>query len=204
MMEIGKLLTTGDIARHCQVTQRTVHNWIQAGHLPTSRTPGRHQRVQIGDFQQFLRHHSLPQYGDEEGQTAKQKRVLIVDDDPDIRKVFVSYLERLGEYATSTAANGFNAGLEVARFRPDLVVMDLVMPYMDGYEACRWIKDDPTTCHIRVLVVTGYAEECNRERAMACGADDWLEKTVTLPALGERIAALLGVPEGAAAHVRPG
>lgn len=193
-MATKTLLTTGEMARHCEVTQRTVHNWIQAGHLPTSRTPGRHQRVQVGDFQEFLRRHRLPAYGDAEGRPGGPKRVLVVDDEAEVRRVFTRYLVRLGEYKVSEAANGFNAGLEVARFRPDVVIMDLMMPYMDGFEACRWIKGDPTTSHIRVLVVTAYGEGDFRERAMACGADGWLQKPVKLPELGERVAELVGVP----------
>ncbi|MFH1571375.1 MAG: response regulator [Gemmatimonadota bacterium] len=192
-MTAESLLTTGQIARHCQVTQRTVHNWIQGGHLPVGRTPGGHQRVLVRDFQEFLRQHRLPVYGDDRPAPGLSKRLLVVDDDPEVLQVYARYLARLGEYEVSTATNGFNAGLEVARFRPDLVVMDLMMPYMDGLEACRWIKGDPATAHTRVLVVTGYAEEGFRSRATECGVDGWMRKPVALPELGRKVAELVGV-----------
>ena len=195
-MDTETLLTTGEMARHCQVAQRTVHNWIQAGHLPSARTPGGHQRVRVRDFQEFLQQHRLPAYGRGQPLPGTRLRVLVVDDDDDVRRTFTRYLAGLGTYEVSEASNGFNAGLEVGRFRPDVVTMDLMMPYMDGFEACRWIKDDPDTSHIRVLVVTAYSEEGLRARAMASGADGWLEKPVKLPELAERIAELVGARVG--------
>lgn len=193
------LLTTGDIARHCQVTQRTVHNWICRGHLPTSRTPGGHQRVRADDFRAFLQHHRLPSYGG--GQTAghgSPARVLIVDDDPEIRRLITRFLLRLGGYETDTADNGFTAGLEVARFHPDVVIMDVAMPHMDGLEACRRIKADPQTRAIRVLVLSAHSAASHREAATRCGVDGWLRKPVRLKELAERIAELADVPSGGA------
>lgn len=193
------LLTTGEVARHCQVTQRTVHNWIQAGHLTCARTPGGHQRVTVLDFQAFLRAHHLPVYGSgrelggDRHPGSGLPRVLVVDDDETVRRVFTRYLESLGEFEISQAANGFNAGLEVGRFRPDVVTMDLMMPYMDGFEACRWIKEDPETRHVRILVVTGHDEEGYRERAMACGVDGWMPKPVELDQFGRKIAELVEI-----------
>ena len=195
------LLTTGDIARHCQVTQRTVHNWIRGGHLPTSRTPGGHQRVRADDFRAFLQHHRLPSYGGGEAAArGTPSRVLVVDDDPEIRRLITQFLLRLGGYDTGTADNGFTAGLEVARFRPDVVIMDVAMPHMDGLEACRRIKSDPQTRATRVLVLSAHSETSYRERATDCGVDGWLRKPVRLKELAERIADLAAASPGG---VRP-
>lgn len=196
------LLTTGDIARHCQVTQRTVHNWICRGHLPTSRTPGGHQRVRADDFRTFLQHHRLPTYGGgESAGHGSPARVLVVDDDPEIRRLITRFLLRLGGYETGTADNGFTAGLEVARFRPDVVIMDVAMPHMDGLEACRRIKSDPQARATRVLVLSAHSEASYRDRATACGVDGWLRKPVRLKELAERIAELANLaPDGAPAR----
>ncbi len=119
---------------------------------------------------------------EEKSPSAARPRVLVVDDDEDVVKIISQYLQRHG-YDVSTALNGFNAGLEVERFQPYLESLDLMMPYMDGFEACKWIKADPATEHTKVLILTGYAEEGFIEQAKECGADDWLAKPASLPEL---------------------
>ena len=88
--------------------------------------------------------------------------------------------------------NGFNAGLEIERFEPDLVVLDLMMPYVDGFQVCRTLKADAATEHIKVLILTGYTEQGFIDQAMLCGADHWMGKPLDAGAFRSRVAELVG------------
>ena len=187
-MKRKSLLTTSEVAAHCQVSIKTVNNWINKGSLRSAITPGRHHRIAVGDFNTFLRAHNLPLFGE----AAEQKRrILVVDDEADVAKVIVKGLRKTGQYEVASAADGFEAGIQVARFSPDLVVLDLVMPNLDGFKVCRLIKSNPDTRHIKVLVLTGHASEQNRGLAMECGADAFLAKPLELRQLRERLEDLL-------------
>lgn len=183
-MKSPSLLTTGEVAAHCQVTVKTVNNWIKSGSLQSATTPGRHHRIAVKDFNTFLRAHNLPLFGEPSEQ---RRRILVVDDEAEVAKVIVKGLRKTGQYEVASAADGFEAGIQVARFGPDLVVLDLVMPNLDGFKVCRLIKSNPETRHVKVLVLTGHASEQNRGLAVECGADAFLAKPLELRQLRERV-----------------
>ena len=190
-MDENRLLTAGDVAAHCHVTHKSVSNWIRSGRLKAYTTPGRHYRIRLLEFREFLKQTGLPPLPEEALSPSGKTRVLVVDDDEDVVKTVSAFFTRWG-YEVSTALSGFNAGLEVERFKPDLVVLDLMMPHVDGYDVCRTIKSDPTTRHIKVLVLTGYTEKDCIEKALESGADDWMAKPFRAEAFKSRIAKLLG------------
>ncbi|MFH1566366.1 MAG: response regulator [Gemmatimonadota bacterium] len=211
------LLTTGDIASHCQVTLQTANNWIKGGQLKAFRTPGRHQRVQLSEFERFLAEHGMPPYAParewEAGRDVERRapgspgrgwvpaprsgaperpRILVVDDDPAVVRLITRYLAQAGGYELAVAADGFEAGAQVYRFQPDLVLLDLMMPNVDGFSVCQRIKAGPETAHIQVLVMTGYASEANIKAARERGADDCLSKPFQIEQLKLHIDQLLG------------
>ena len=191
-MKSKAVLTTGDVASHCHVSYQTVHHWIKAGKLEAYATPGRHQRITPVDFREFLRKYDMPPFHERASESGSAlRKVLVVDDDLDVAKVIFNALAQTGIYELASAANGFNAGLEVARFRPDLVLLDLMMPHVDGFEVCHTIKSAPDTEHILVLVVTAYTEERFISRALECGADGWLAKPFKMAQLLKDVDALL-------------
>jgi CheY-like chemotaxis protein len=165
-----------------------VINWIKSGKLEATTTPGGHRRVSVDHFRDFLQRHGLPPFAEPQ---ADKCRLLVVDDDPEVVRILVKLLGRSGKYAVATAANGFEAGLQVARFGPELVILDLVMPQRDGFAVCQQLKATPQTRHIKVLVLTGYASAENLQRALAAGADDCLAKPLKGQELQEKIDALL-------------
>ena len=118
------------------------------------------------------------------------KRILIVDDEPQFRSLINKLLTNRG-YETKEAPDGFEAGIHVMDFRPDLVLLDLYMPGMDGFEVCRKIKENPKTAIIVVVAVTGYDNDENRERIMKAGADGYLTKPVERKHLLENISTLI-------------
>jgi len=85
------------------------------------------------------------------------------------------------------ASDGFAAGIQVAEFKPGFIILDLLMPGMDGFEVCKRIKGNPETSHIKILAVTGYDTTENRDRIMAEGADAYMTKPFDLNTLLEVI-----------------
>jgi CheY-like chemotaxis protein len=121
------------------------------------------------------------------------RRILIVEDVEYNRDLLVQLLE--DEYEILTAADGA-AGIEVAaRHRPDLILMDLSLPEVDGWEATRRLKASPETAAIPVIALTAHAMQGDEERARACGCDDYLTKPIDEDQLFATLARLLG-PDG--------
>lgn len=184
MIKRKAALTTGEIATHCHVSPDTVVNWIKSGKLKSYATPGKHRRIHVGDFKVFLNDHNLPPYKED---SAAKRRVLVVDDDPSIVQIISYGLSQTDQYEVATASDGFEAGLEVLRFNPELIILDLKMPNMDGFTVCERIKSNSDTNHIKILVVSGYASEENIQRALECGADDYMAKPFKIEDLNMKI-----------------
>ena len=185
---VKALLTTGEVALHCRVSYETVNQWIKAGKLKAYTTPGRHHRIHAEEFRKFIAEHNLPPL---EAPRADRFKILIVDDEPGIVQMIAKELTRTAEYELAIAADGFEAGIQVARFQPDLIILDLIMPNMDGFKVCQQIKSDPETQQMAILVITGYPTDENLQRALECGADYCLAKPLQLPELNKRVDALL-------------
>ncbi|MDZ4767826.1 MAG: response regulator [Chloroflexota bacterium] len=105
--------------------------------------------------------------------------VLVVEDNTDNLTLMCDILDALG-YSTSVAGNGAEGIVLAQQQQPDLILMDLSMPQMDGWTATRLLKDDPTTAHIPVIALTAHAMAGDRERALAAGADDYVTKPIAL------------------------
>jgi two-component system cell cycle response regulator DivK len=107
------------------------------------------------------------------------KKILIVEDEPKNLKLFRDLLQRVG-YETIEATNG-EQGVELARvMKPDLILMDIMMPKMDGLEATRIIKADATTRHIPIVALTSYAMKGDRERTLEAGCDGYIAKPIDI------------------------
>lgn len=116
--------------------------------------------------------------------------VLIVDDSEDTRDLYEEYLAHAG-MRVALAVDGDHALWKITLLRPSLVVMDLALPVMDGWEATRRIKSDPKTSHIPVIALTGHVSDENLQRASDAGADVVLTKPCTPEALTRVIRRLL-------------
>ena len=164
------VFTTFEAAKLCHVSPLSIINWVNAGRLPAFRTPGGHRRIRREDLLLFMRDNGLP-IPEEMQQGSGRRKVLIVDDEPSIRELLSEHLStRTSPYEVSTAADGFEAGRLVATFRPDVVLLDLRMPGVDGFQICRTIKADPDTLNIVVIAMTGYYSPETEARVLECGA----------------------------------
>ncbi|MEV0898481.1 response regulator [Actinoplanes sp. NPDC049802] len=116
--------------------------------------------------------------------------VLVVDDDENVRDLVAFKLQMAG-YRTATAADGCTALTMVAEIRPDLVVLDVVMPGLDGVSVCYRMHADPATAEIPVIMLSGMASETDIELAFVTGAEEYLAKPVNPAELVRRVRWLL-------------
>ncbi len=117
-------------------------------------------------------------------------RVLIVEDEPDIRELVVHHLKREG-YQVSAAASGEEALRQVQAAPPDLVLLDLMMPAMDGLEVCRRLRQDPATARLPIVMLTAKGDEVDRVLGLEIGADDYVVKPFSPKELLARVRAVL-------------
>jgi len=185
----GVFLRTGQAARHCQVSTPTVKRWIREGRLRAFKTPGRHTRIELAEFQRFLTQYGMPSYP----VGSAEPRVLIVDDEPDIVELLVDLLTAdPGGFKVETASDGYEALIKVGAFKPSVLILDVVMPRLDGVEVCRRLKATPETRGIRILGITGYPDTI--PRLLQAGADACLTKPLDVVALRRQLDLFLTRP----------
>lgn len=120
-------------------------------------------------------------------------KVLIVDDNPQNLELLSAYIEDIPSVTIVPACNGMEALARVADNQPDLILLDIMMPKMSGFEVCRQLKADPKTRDIQVIMVTALNEVGDHERAVDCGTDEFLAKPVNRLELITRVKSLLRV-----------
>jgi len=169
-MSRKSVFTTFETAKLCHVSPLSIINWVNAGRLPAFRTPGGHRRIRREDLIRFMRENGIP-LPEELREGSGRPKVLVVDDEASIRDVMAEHLTtRANPYEVLTAADGFEAGRLVATFRPDVVLLDLRMPGLDGFQICRPIKADPDSASTIVIAMTGFYSPETEARILECGA----------------------------------
>jgi len=121
------------------------------------------------------------------------KKILVVDDEPEIVEFFRDLLADQFRHQLQSAADGFTAGRLVQVFQPDLVILDLLLPGVDGFQVCKMIREDPESANTKILAVTGYDSEDIKEKIIQSGADDYLGKPLEYQTTLDKISKLLGV-----------
>jgi len=180
--------TTGEIARLCQVTKRTVITWIDGGRLKGFRIPGgRHRRVAAPDLAAFMKRHEIPDLE----RHLPRRRILVVDDDADFAGLLEDALR--DRYDVATAGTALDAASRLAEFQPDLVLLDVRLPDVSGLEVCRHFRERSTDARRpAILVMSAYGREISRAALKKSGADDFLPKPVALADLRKRIRGMVG------------
>jgi excisionase family DNA binding protein len=169
--------TSMEAAALLMVSAVTIREWARKDLLPSVSTAGGHRRFLLDSLQRFAEAHGIRLELEPTDVPAKPRRVLVVDDDT----VFVEYLREIVLAANAavhveSAADGFQAGQLTETFRPQLVVLDINMPGIDGIELCRRFRKSPATSTARLVVLPGALLEEHIAAARAAGADAWLEK----------------------------
>ncbi|MBV2120300.1 MAG: response regulator [Candidatus Thiodiazotropha sp. (ex Ctena orbiculata)] len=116
--------------------------------------------------------------------------ILVVDDEPNI-VLSLEFLMKKAGYNVITANNGFDALNSIKQLRPDLVLLDVMMPRMDGYEVCQAVRSDPELSSVRIIMLTARGRDIERDKGMALGADDYVTKPFATQELVEKVNSLL-------------
>jgi len=177
-----RYMTPSEAATLLMISPVTLRHWALAGRLAFVTTPGGHRRFAEEEVKRFAAEHAHT--GDVSAahintvaDDGEVHRILIVDDDVQLTGYLVELLQGLpGPVQTEVANDGFEAGQKLETFQPHTVLLDLMMPGIQGFEVCRKIKENPQTCDIRVVMMTGYHTLENMMQAMEVGAAACLAK----------------------------
>ena len=189
------LLGAREAAEYLSVSLATLYRIEREGKLAPFRTPGGHRRYSLemlNDYLERSRRRSLPanppikHAKNVQGSRLPDSpvRILVVDNDPDTVALIVRVLREDSEvYEFASASNGYEAGVQVMAFKPDLIVLSMTGPETDEFEVCKKMKSDPETEHIKVVGVVGCGENGTIEEMLCCGADDCLIKPLQIEEL---------------------
>ena len=184
------VFTTGEAADICKVSQQTIIRCFDSGRLKGFRVPGsRFRRIPRDALIAFMKDNNIPPDALESG---KQK-VLVVDDDPEIVELFVDVLDRDGRFEVKTANTGYDAGVLTQEFLPDLVILDYMLPDINGNVVCQTIRKNPNFEHMKIVIVSGVVNQDEINELLRSGADEFVKKPFNIEKLIERIGELLTV-----------
>ncbi|MBC8439169.1 MAG: response regulator [Deltaproteobacteria bacterium] len=187
-------LTVFTASKYCNVSSKTIINWVEAGHIKAYRTVGGHRRIKKADLETFMRSQGIPI--PEEKDESTRKKILVVDDDMIIVESIVQALEEDEfDYEVLSASDGFEAGLQVNHFKPDLLILDIMMPDIKGYDVCKKIKANEKTKNTKIIVLSAYLDDDKFAQMKEYGADVCFSKPLPLSKLKDEVAKLLGLKE---------
>ena len=189
-MSTKTVFTTGEAARICKVSQQTIIRCFDNGTLKGFRVPGsRFRRIPRDQLFQFMKDNGIPTDALESG----KRKVLIVDDDEDLVELLVDVFARDGRFEIRKANNGFDAGMLVKEFRPDLVVLDVMLPDINGKEVCQRVRKDDTLDSVKIICISGMVEQDKVADLKAAGANEFIQKPFTVDKLLDRSCDLLDI-----------
>jgi excisionase family DNA binding protein len=190
-----RYLTSVEVAAACGVSTRTVSNWIRDGAIPAHRTVGGHGRVAVEDLRKFLLDRGMPVPKDLGGPSrapataperpaaeTRRRRVLVIDDDETLLEVVREFLTSSG-YEVETARHGFLAGYLAGHRRPDVILLDIMMPGLDGYEVLSLMRKRPEARSIPVIACTSLRGPEVEARIRGAGFHAYVRKPIDFRAL---------------------
>lgn len=185
-----QVFTTGEAAEICKVSQQTIIRCFDSGRLQGFRVPGsRFRRIPRAELLRFMKANEIPTEVLESG----AKRILVVDDDQEIIDLFADVLGRDERFLVETATTGYDAGVLTEQFRPHLVLLDYMLPDINGNLVCERIRGNPDLKDTRIIIVSGVVNQEEIEALRSSGADDFFKKPFNVEKLVERMAELLEV-----------
>ena len=182
-----KAYTTFEAAKICHVTHHSIKNWIKQGLIKASRTPGGHYRILEHDLDRFREKYDM--FPRDKGPT--KKRIMVVDDDPDALSMVEKILSEEG-FELIKVSNATEVGLKAAQMMPDLILLDFLMPEINGFEVCKALRNNDFTRSIPIMAVTCLTKERDIERIFASGADEYLPKPFKVDTLVSKVRELAG------------
>ncbi|MHC4415138.1 MAG: response regulator [Planctomycetota bacterium] len=185
-----QVFTTGEAAEVCKVSQQTIIRCFDSGRLQGFRVPGsRFRRIPRVELLRFMRANDIPT----DVLESTRKRVLVVDDDEQIVELFLDVLGRDDRFEVQTAQTGYDAGLLTEQFKPHLILLDYMLPDINGNVVCDRIRANPDFSTTKIIIVSGVVKPDEIDGLLKSGADDFVKKPFNIGELVERVAELLEV-----------
>lgn len=182
------LFTTGEAAEICKVSQQTIIRCFDSGRVEGFRVPGsRFRRIPRQSLIKFMKENKIPLDNINSG----KKKVLIVDDDAEIVELMADVLVRDGRFEIKTAASGYEAGISTQQFRPDLILLDYMLPDVNGNVVCQTIRKNPDFENIKIIIVSGVIKRDEIDQLLKSGAEDFIKKPFNIAELTDKITAIL-------------
>lgn len=186
-----RVFSAHEVANICGVVNQTAINWIDKGHLEAYTTPGGQYRVYADVLAKFLQKQGM-RLPDELRQVlaeqARIEQVLIVEDDSELNDIIKQFLDkRYPDFKVNQALDGFDAGKAIGDHKPDLVILDINLPGINGFKLCRQIKADENLSRPIVVAITGVDDPQMDQEAEDAGVDAFLRKPFELEALPDLI-----------------
>ncbi|MHC5059900.1 MAG: response regulator [Planctomycetota bacterium] len=188
MGKVKELYTTGEAAQVCSVSQQTIIRCFDAGRLDGFRIPGsRFRRIPRDSLVRFMKDNNIPLDRFSSG----KRKVLIVDDDGEIVELMVDVLTRDGRFDVKTASSGYDAGLITQQFCPDLIILDYMLPDVNGNVVCQTIKSNEDFANTKVIIVSGVINQNEIEDLLESGAEEFMKKPFNITELIDKITDVL-------------
>lgn len=186
---VGKqVFTTGEAAEVCKVSQQTIIRCFDSGRLNGFRVPGsRFRRIPRAELLRFMKANDIPT----DALESSRKRVLVVDDDEQIVELFVDVLGRDDRFEIKTAGTGYDAGLMTEQFKPHLLLLDYMLPDINGNLVCERIKSNPDLSDTKIIIMSGVVNQDEISALKNSGADDFVKKPFNIEQLIQRMAELV-------------
>jgi excisionase family DNA binding protein len=182
------VFTTGEAAKICKVSQQTIIRCFDSGQLKGFRVPGsRFRRIPRDQLYTFMRDNGIPTDALDSG----RRKVLVVDDDEDLVELICDALERDGRLDVRSVNNGFGAGMMIKEFRPDLIVLDVMLPDINGKEVCTLVRSQSNMDDVRIICISGMVEADKIQELHVAGANDFMKKPFDVDELIGRICQLM-------------
>jgi excisionase family DNA binding protein len=185
-----QVFTTGEAAEICKVSQQTIIRCFDSGRLQGFRVPGsKFRRIPRAELLRFMKANDIPT----DVLESTRKRVLVVDDDEQIVELFLDVLGRDDRFDVKSAGTGYDAGMLTEQFKPHLILLDYMLPDINGNIVCDRIRANPDLAGTKIIIVSGVVKREEIDELLRGGADDFVKKPFNISELVDRMAELLEV-----------
>jgi len=185
-----QVFTTGEAAEICKVSQQTIIRCFDSGRLQGFRVPGsKFRRIPRAELLRFMKANDIPT----DALESTRKRILVVDDDEQIVELFLDVLGRDDRFDVKSAGTGYDAGMLTEQFKPHLILLDYMLPDINGNIVCDRVRANPDLVGTKIIIVSGVVKRDEIEELLKGGADDFVKKPFNINELVDRMAELLEV-----------
>jgi CheY-like chemotaxis protein len=197
------LLKISEVAQEAGVLTSTVRYYTDIGLLTvSSETPGGHRLYERDATLSAIK---KIQFLNQQGKTMEeiknelttatvQKKLLVIDDEPEVGNLIIDLVQsHFNNIEVRVVRDGFSAGRVLSEYLPDLIILDLMLPGVNGFAVCQQIRATEHLSRVKILAVTGYDSPDNKQKILSCGADDYLAKPMDLHAIESKIVSLLQI-----------